>query len=103
MGIDRQEVRKEELYDTALWLIDELETLAPEILYDVEGASVSPLGFDETADELRDSYEFLSQRYDFVSYSPGKAKPVALSSLMRATARSIISTLPLLQCVASRP
>ena len=85
MGIERRAVGETELYGTALWLIDELENLSPEIVYDAEGASVMPFGFDEMVGEIRVSYDSLRQKYDFLSYSSGEAKPVAMSRAMSYT------------------
>ena len=85
MGIERSAVSDEELYDTALWLIDELEELSPQIQSDAEGATVMPFSFDEMTEEIRDSYDSLRKKYGFIPCSTGKAKPIAMSRAMSYT------------------
>ena len=85
MGLDRQEVTEKELFETGLWLVSELEQLEGQVMYDAEGASVMPIGFDEMTRELRLSYHDLRRDYAFIPYSSGRAKPVAMSRMMSHT------------------
>lgn len=85
MGIERSALGEEDLYETALWLIDELDRVTPEIARDADGATVMPFGFDEMAEEIRASYGSLQQKYRFIPDSSGKAKPIALSRAMSYT------------------
>lgn len=85
MKIETVAVGEKDLYDTALWLIDEIDALAPEISSDAYGASVMPFGFDRMTEEICASYESLRDRYHFIPYSSGRAKPVAMSHAMSYT------------------
>ncbi len=83
-SVQSQTTQLEALYDTALWLTEELQALEPSVRVDAYGESVSPLGFQETVHALRASYEKLAEE-GFCATSPGLAKPVFLSSLMSYT------------------
>ena len=85
MKIETVAVSENDLYDTALWLIDEIDALSPEIALDADGASVMPFGFDRMTEEIRASYESLRDQYHFIPYSSGRAKPVAMSRAMSYT------------------
>ena len=67
MGLDKQKVSAQELYDTAMILSSELSKEAEYVIFNGEGASVMPYGYGELNDKLMDAYEKACKKYDFRS------------------------------------
>ena len=85
MELDKQKVSAEELYETSLILSSELAKEAEHIIFNGEGFSVMPYGYNELNDKLMDAYEKACKKYDFISPLHSNIKEVMLSEPMTYT------------------
>ena len=85
MGIDKQAVSAEELNETANILAEALREEAQYVIFNGEGASVMPYGYNELNDKLMDAYEKACAKYDFISPLHSNIKEVMLSEPMTYT------------------
>ena len=85
LGLAEEPVNAEQLQQTALWLREEVNRLAPDFETDENGSSVSPLTFRETAESLLAVYGRMAEQYPFLSYAYSRPKPVLLSEPMSYT------------------
>ena len=86
LGVDRELVSAEELYDTALKVNRELKEVVGEISYPSGGgSSVMPYDFDEMNSKLNDAYASLSEKYGFIPSLRSNLKYIALSGPMTYT------------------
>ena len=85
MGLDKQKVSAQELYDTAMILSSELSKEAEYVIFNGEGASVMPYGYGELNDKLMDAYERACEKYDFISPLHSNIKEIMLSEPMTYT------------------
>lgn len=85
MELDKQKVSATELYDTALILSQELSKESEHIIFNGEGASVMPYGYNELNDKLMAAYEKACEKYDFISPLHSNIKEVMLSEPMTYT------------------
>ena len=81
-GITQREVSAEELYETALIIIDELNSLCDNVSYNNDGASFMPFTLDTLSEELCRSYDALSKDYTFITHFDSRVKPLIISPLM---------------------
>ena len=82
LGLESAPISKEELYDTAIFLADEINALVPEIEYGKDHLSVMPYSFSKMNDKLIDAYQRFSEKHDFIKSFDSKLKPVLLSEAM---------------------
>ena len=85
LGIDKQAVSAAELEETALILAEALREESKYVIYNGEGFSVMPYGYDELNDKLMDAYEKACEKYDFISPLHSNIKEVMLSEPMTYT------------------
>ena len=85
MGLDKQKVSVEELQQTAEILSAELSKEAKYVIFNGEGASVMPYGYNELNDKLMAAYEKAYKKYDFISPLHSNIKEVMLSEPMTYT------------------
>ena len=85
MELDKQKVSAEELYDTAAILSAELAKEAEYIIFNGEGASVMPYGYNELNDKLMEAYDKACEKYDFISPLHSNIKEIMLSEPMTYT------------------
>ena len=85
MGLDKQKVSAEELYDTASILSQALAVEAKHIIFNGEGFSVMPYGYNELNDKLMAAYDKACEKYDFISPLHSNIKEVMLSEPMTYT------------------
>ena len=85
MGLDKQKVSVEELQQTAEILSAELSKEAEYVIFNGEGASVMPYGYNELNDKLMAAYEKAYKKYDFISPLHSNIKEVILSEPMTYT------------------
>ena len=85
LGIDKQAVNAAELEETALILAEALREESKYVIYNGEGFSVMPYGYDELNDKLMDAYEKACKKYDFISPLHSNIKEVMLSEPMTYT------------------
>ena len=85
LGIDKQAVNAAELEETALILAEALREESKYVIYNGEGFSVMPYGYNELNDKLMDAYEKACKKYDFISPLHSNIKEVMLSEPMTYT------------------
>ena len=85
LGIDKQAVSAAELEETALILAEALREESKYVIYNGEGFSVMPYGYNELNDKLMDAYEKACKKYDFISPLHSNIKEVMLSEPMTYT------------------
>lgn len=85
LGLDRQKVSANELYETAMIVVDRLNILADGVHFVETTGSVRPYDHRKTVELCLDSYEKLAGRYDFLPVLDVPVKQITLSSLMTYT------------------
>lgn len=85
MELDKQKVSAAELYDTAMIVSEQLTKESENIIYNGEGFSVMPYGYNELNDKLMEAYEKAYEKYDFISPLHSNIKEVMLSEPMTYT------------------
>ncbi len=85
LHIERKEVSAEELYDTALILIDKVNDSADEVGYASNRFSVMPYTYGEMNDRLIEAYSSASEKYPFIQKLNSRLKTVMLSDAMSYT------------------
>lgn len=79
MGINRKDVSAEELYSTALMLLDTMSEQLDGMVYPEGTYSCMPYTYDEMNEKLNESYAVLCDRYDGIDKLVSRTKPVILS------------------------
>ena len=79
LGFKVEEVSKEELYDSAVYLIKEINSLVPEIEYGEDHFSIMPYSLAKMNDKLIDAYDSFAKKHDFIWSFDSNLKPVLLS------------------------
>lgn len=85
MGLDKQPVSAEELYQTTLIVIEELAAIEEEIGYKKDGFSVMPYSYGELNDKLMEAYDAACEKYDFIPKLHSRFKRIMLSEPMTYT------------------
>ena len=85
LGLDRSPEKPEELYRTALILIEEANRACAELDYDGNGSSEMPYSVGEMNRLLMEAYAKASEKYDFIDHFYSRVKPVMLSEPMSYT------------------
>ena len=85
LGLESVPVSGQELYDTASAVVEELEPILGDIVFDPDGASVMPYGYDELVEKVNAAYEKYAAGADYVSHFYSRPKPIALSEPMTYT------------------
>lgn len=85
--LDLQEgaVTEEELYDTALWLTEEVNKAANGVTFGRYGSSVMPYDRKELNKRLMAAYAPVCDAYPFIQRMESRVKPVMASGLMSYT------------------
>ena len=79
MGIERAEVSAKELYETANWLVENINSLSDEIIYDADGASVMTYSYWQLSSKLCDAYDVFIEKYGILHNFRSNIKPIILS------------------------
>ncbi len=85
LNISKENIGKDELYETSVWIRDNLNLLAQEIEYDENGSSVSPYSYGELSREIYHSYSIVVDKFDILHNFPSRIKPIMLSEPMTYT------------------
>ncbi len=85
LELDRKEVSAKELYQTALLLSEEINTLSTDVIFTQSGASAMPYSYSEMNQKLLDCYDRFCEKEDFITTYPSRVKPVMLSEPMSYT------------------
>lgn len=79
LGFERKDLSTDDLYQTALWLTENINALSPSIKYDETGASVMEYSYFEMSDKICDSYEKFAKEYKVLRTFRSNVKPILLS------------------------
>jgi len=82
LGIKTEKINKYDLYNTAEYLVEQINELAPTVDYGSDGFSIMPYTFNEMNDKLIDAYKIFADEHDFVNSFYSRIKPVLLSKAM---------------------
>lgn len=85
LGVTDEEVSTDALYDTTLWLVDELNKAANGVRFGEDGFSIMPYELEELNERLLDAYEPICDAYPFVQRLDSNVKPVMASKLLSYT------------------
>ena len=85
LGFERETIEREELYDTSLWLVENLNELSEDIVYDETNASKMPYSYDKLSKEIYYGYEAFTVKYKVLHNFPSRFKPIMLSEPMTYT------------------
>ena len=82
LGLERAPVSAQELYDTAVILIDNVNELTSEVEFGGDRFSVMPYSLREMNRHLNTAYRQISPQYTFITHVNSQVKPVLISEVM---------------------
>lgn len=82
LELEQEAVSAEELYDTAMILIEHINAETAQIGFGDDGFSVMPYSLDEMSTHLNDAYARFCTDCDFITCMDSRVKPVLLSEVM---------------------
>ncbi len=85
LSLERRDVSKEELYEAALLVIEDLEGEIDSARFRADGSSFMPFSLSELSEKHCASYERLSEEYSFITHFSSEVKPLIISPLMTYT------------------
>ena len=85
LNLERKELSGEDLYNSAVIIIENLNELSNEIIYDNTGASVMPYSYSKMSSEIYKAYKTFTKEYKTVRNFPSKIKPIILSEPLTYT------------------
>ena len=85
MGLDRDAINKQELYEAYVIIVNELNCLVDEIEYDETGASIMPYSYSEMSGKICDAYDAFVEKHDVLQTFYSKIKPLMISEPMTYT------------------
>lgn len=84
LSLDKQPVSSQELYDTAKWLLINVNEQAEQLSYK-NGMAVMPYALSELDDKINDAYKPVCEEYGFIQSLNTSVKPVVLSEIWTYT------------------
>lgn len=85
MGLDRESIEKEEIYESYKVIVGELNTLADQIEYDETGASIMPYSYAQMSVKICDAYEKFVTKHPILKTHYSVIKPLMISEPMTYT------------------
>jgi hypothetical protein len=85
LGMPSAEISRDALYDTALWLTEEVNQAAGGVDFASDGFSVMPYELDVMTEKLLEAYGAVSADYPFIQSLNSRIKPVLASKAMSHT------------------
>lgn len=85
LGLDKQEVSAEELYDTSLILLHGMERELETVTFGADGFSIMPYEHNEMNARLMDAFDKAADDYEFLPRLKSRVKPVMMSRAMSYT------------------
>jgi hypothetical protein len=82
LELERNEVSAEELYDTAVLLIESINRETDDVHFQKDGFSEMPYSLEDMNDKLGKAYGRLADEYTFIQTMPARVKPVLASEVM---------------------
>ena len=85
LGLEREKISAQELYQTALILADKVNEESENVRYNEENFSVMPYTRADMNDKLLAAYDTFCEEHSFIDHYDTRLKPVMLSELMNYT------------------
>ncbi len=85
LSLDRKSVTKEDVFNAAVIVSDELKKLENNVVADCNGKTLMPHTYSELVEKLNEAYDKLEEKYDFLSNFYSYPKPLAISKIMPYT------------------
>lgn len=85
LEVKRDKVSAEQLYDTAMILVEQCDAVSAEVEYAYGSSSVMPYSLDEMNDKLNKAYVKAAEKYDFLHNFHSDVKYVVMSEWMSYT------------------
>ena len=85
LGIKTEQVSTDTLYETSLWLVEEVNTAVNGVSFGEDGFSVMPYELREMNDRLIAAYGPICDAYPFIQRLDSNVKPVMASKLLSYT------------------
>ena len=85
LGFDDISIQKEELYETSLWLTDNLNELVNNVSFGENNSSYTSDSLDTLSKKVYRSYSTVNDKYGIVNNFPSRIKPIILSEPMTYT------------------
>ncbi len=82
LELDREKVSAQELYDTAVILIDAINRETSEIEFYQDDFSIMPYSLEDMNDKLAVAYRDFAGEHDFMTHVDSRVKPVLVSEVM---------------------
>jgi hypothetical protein len=82
LELDRAPVSAQELYDTAVILVDNINRETEEVGFGEERFSVMPYSLADMNRRLNDAYDLTVEEYGFITHVDSRVKPVLVSEVM---------------------
>ncbi len=79
LGLERTEVTKDDLYNTAVWLSDEIKPLLNQISFSKNGESYMKYDFNRLSELVNEAFTDYASDVDYISWFYTNPKPIALS------------------------
>lgn len=92
LGLEKEKLSKEDLYDASIIIVENLNKLSSEIIYDNTGASVMPYNYYELSDKICKAYDKYDDEYGAIINFRSIIKPILLSEPLTYTHISGIYT-----------
>ena len=82
LELDREKVSGEELYDTAVFLVDAINRETAEINFYQDDFSIMPYPLENMNQHLAEAYTAFAEEHDFLTHVDSRVKPVLVSEVM---------------------
>lgn len=82
LNYEKVDVNSQNLYDSAVYLIENINALSEELKYDGENFSEMPYSFKEMNEKLLDAYDKFCEKNDIIKTFDSNLKPVLMSKPM---------------------
>lgn len=79
LELEKKDVSAQELYDTAVKLVSEMQPDMDEVNFRYAGSSVMPYSYNELADKVNIAYKEYANSVDYISSFKSYPKPIAFS------------------------
>ena len=85
MGLDRESIKKQELYNAYVIIVNEINGLVDEIEYDETDASIMPYSYAKMSGKICDAYEKFTDKHEVLQTYYSRIKPLMISEPMTYT------------------
>ena len=85
LGYDSNKITENDIYETAIFLTRDINSLSNEIVYDFDGASMMPYTYDDLSNEVYKAYDSIVKNYGIAHNFRSRVKPILLSEPMTYT------------------